>query len=178
MRLAFVALCLLAGCGTDAEQLAAGDAPASTSTTTPCGVPGSETDLADEPGYFGDYLYRWTMVDGCAVRLDVLMTRRPPADFHCSGWPPDVVMGTPLGARTSETTPRVYVRDPDGYFGDADLQQGFAALDGPPAPAVDTGYRQEGLALWMDPADDRFIYLVAPDGTERWPKETESRGCA
>lgn len=146
--------------------------------TNPCGSPGSETDLEDEPDYSADYLHRWTRVDGCDVRLDVLMTRRPPADFHCAGWPPDIVMGTPLGARTPDTAPRIYVRDPEGYFGDVELQRGFATLEGPPASAADTGYRQGDVALWMDPADDGFIYLVGPRETERWPKETERRGCA
>jgi hypothetical protein len=86
-------------------------------------------------------------------------------------------MGTPVGARTDATAPRIYVRDPDGYFGDAALQEGFAADVELPPGAIDTGYRQDGTGLWMDPHDDAFVYLAAASATERWPKATQIFGC-
>lgn len=170
----------------DTEWQAVPDSPTATTAAAPttttaaprCGEPGTETDLAAEPSYSANYLRRWRNAEGCDVRFDVLMTRRPGPDFHCSGWPPDLVMGTPLGTRTSESPARTYVRDPGGSFGDPALQAGFAADVDPPATAIDTGYRQNGTALWVDPDDDTFIYLVSSDGTERWPRDTQSRGCA
>lgn len=154
--------------------------PPTAASTEPgtCGEAGTESDLSDEPTYTPDSVGRWTNAAGCPVSLQVLLTRQPGPTFHCEGWPPDLVMGTPLGAATDETVPRVYVRDPDGYFGDPALRQGFAADLEPPPAAVDTGYDQGGVALWMDPADDRFAYLVSADGTERWPKATQVFGCA
>ena len=35
--------------------------------------------------------------------------------------------------------------------------------------AVDSGYRRDELALWHRPSDPSAIWLVSPDGVERWP---------
>lgn len=166
----------LAGTTVDAALVLAAE---SVSPPPPgCVEPGTETDVEDEPDHRADYLRRWARADGCPVRFDVLVTRVPPPDFHCQGWPPELAMGTPLGARTPDTPARIYVRDPEGFFGDPALQAGFARLPAPPPGATDTGYRQGDTQLWMDPDDDTFVYLVAPDGTERWPKHTHVVGCA
>ena len=149
--------------------------PGSTPAAT-CGEPGTETDLSDEPAYTG--VERWTDADGCRVRFDVLVTSTPSPDFHCAPWPPSLSMGTPLGARVTSGNFRSYVRDPEGWLGRPELQAGFAADVEPPDGAVDTGYRQGSVELWMDPADDAFVYLVGEQATERWPKVAEGFGCA
>src|ERR1700730_5312831 len=82
--------------------LAACDA-AKDQRTSCSGAPGSITDLTAEPAYSAAYLHRWS-VDGCAVRLDVLMSR----DSGCG--PEDLVMGSPLGAIAEGVNARIYVR--------------------------------------------------------------------
>lgn len=145
-------------------------------------TPGSPTDLAVEPQYSSTDGERWSTHDGCPVRLDVLVTRRPPPDYHCEGWPPSVVMGIPLGAAiTSLGSYREFVRDPDGFFGNAELQAGFDPDAEVPPTAFDTGYRHGPIELWMDPADGSFLYLVgagADGATERWPLDPAPKGCA
>jgi hypothetical protein len=47
-----------------------------------------------------------------------------------------------------------------------------------PDGAVDTGFREQGTALWVDPADASVIYLVSGTSTERWPHDPEPAGCA
>ena len=153
-----------------------GGAPAPEPAAEACAEPGTETDLSDEPVY--DDVERWTNAEGCPVRVDVLVTSTPGPDFHCAPWPPSLNMGTPLGARVTGGNLRSYVRDPDGLFGDPELQAGFAADVEPAAGAVDTGYRQGAVELWMDPADDAFVYLVDGGTAERWPKVTQAFGCA
>src|SRR4051794_40863200 len=81
-----------AGCDADKDVPDACSAPA-----------GSITDLTAEPSYSAPYLRRWSL-DGCAVRLDVLMSR----DSGCG--PMDLVMGTPLGTSSENGKPRIYVR--------------------------------------------------------------------
>jgi hypothetical protein len=46
-----------------------------------------------------------------------------------------------------------------------------------PPGAVFTGWIREGKRLFLDPADkrhgsDRYLYVVTPDGVERWPRAT------
>jgi hypothetical protein len=142
-----------------------------------CGAPGSITDLSLEPNYVGSNVgERWTAAEGCEVRLDVLMLRKGPG--HC-GWEraTEILMGDPLGTSHNHAPYRIYVRDPENVIGDEEVARLFQPEAKLPSGAQDTGYRQDGSELWMDPMDDRFIYLVSPNGTERWPLDTTPAGC-
>ena len=101
LRCLIVLLLGLGGCG-----------PAEDGDPDACGARGSITDLSAEPKYSADYLHRFT-VEGCPVRLDVIMTRTG----ACG--PPDLVMGTPLGASTMDSAPRIYVRGSTTSLGGA-----------------------------------------------------------
>jgi hypothetical protein len=134
------------------------------------GPSGSITDLASEPRYQANYLHRWT-TDGCLVRLDVLMTRTG----GCG--PEDMLMGTPLGASTTSSSPRIYVRgDTTAFGGGAAGYNPNATL---PASAVDTGFRQEGRELWIVPGDDSFVFVrsTADGHVEAWPRDLTPIGC-
>jgi hypothetical protein len=154
-----VCLCLASAC--DGQK----DAPSS------CPSPaGSITDLAAEPSYSAPYLHRWS-IDGCAVRLDVLMTR----DSSCG--PTDLLMGTPLGASSESGGPRIYVRgDTTGLGGRA---TGFQRDAGLPTSATDTGFRQGGNELWIVPGDDSFVFVRYPQEgrVEAWPRDPAPIGC-
>jgi hypothetical protein len=151
---------LLAGCG----GVQSDSVPAACEAR-----PGSETDLSAEPDYAADYLYRWHDEDGCPVRLDVLMLREPGPDFHCAPWPPEVVIGSPLGASQAASSARIYVGSDDPAWWDPSVEAGYAEDAALPVGAVDTGYRREGTALWTDPGDESAVYLVSDEGVERWP---------
>ena len=160
-----------AGCG-------GGDEYVDGSTKT-CRAHGQITDLSLEPRLPADYLHRWTTTDGCAVRLDVLMTRQ--GEDSCGGEEvADILMGQPLGAPTSESKSRMFIRDPQQILTNRKTSQAFDADAQLPADAEDTGFRQDGLELWMRPGDDSFVYLlVNEDGVEAWPQATgQVAGCA
>jgi hypothetical protein len=142
-----------------------------------CGAPGSVSDLSLEPGYTaGQRLERWTTSQGCDVRLDVLMTRQGPE--HC-GWQraTDILLGDPLGASHMHGPARVYVRDPENVVGDPAVARAFEEDADLPIGARDTGYRQDGVELWMDPTDDSFVYLVSEHTVERWPQDPSPAAC-
>jgi hypothetical protein len=177
MRIAFAMCALiwvvpLAGCGgagTPAALTESGGADCSTSKVT---------DLSREPGYTATYLHRWKTAVGCPVRLDVLMTRR--GKDACGGERvADILMGWPLGQSHNGNRPfRIYVRDPEQVFVDRATSEAFDGDAKLPTDAVDTGYRQEGTALWMRPKDDSFLYLVMPKRVEAWPLAPQVPGCA
>jgi hypothetical protein len=51
----------------------------------------------------------------------------------------------------------------------------------PPLPqdAKDTGYRYGSLKLFLAPSDqDTYAYLVAPQGSERWPRSEPQAACS
>jgi hypothetical protein len=61
------------------------------------------------------------------------------------------------------------VRDRGGLFAEIDNSPVTYAPDTELSDdAIDTGYRRNGLRLWLA-ADDSSAYLVGPDRTERWP---------
>lgn len=160
---------LLAGCG------GADDEPTSRGEEKPadCSAHGSLTDLSAEPKYSANYLHRWTMADGCPVRLDVLMKR----DYCGGGGVEQVLMGWPLGQSHANHRPyRTYVGDPQHVL-DGPAGQAFDDDAELPADAVDTGYRQGDGALWMRPNDDSFIYLVTSERVEAWPYDESLPGC-
>jgi hypothetical protein len=152
--------------------------PGNIASDEECGAPGSISDLSLEPRYTeAQRLERWTTSQGCDVRLDVLMTRRGPE--HC-GWQraTDILMGDPLGASHMQGPARVYVRDPDNVMGDPAVARAFEEDTDLPIGARDTGYRQDGVELWMDPTDDGLVYLVSEHAVERWPQDPSPAVCA
>jgi hypothetical protein len=62
-----------------------------------------------------------------------------------------------------------YVRDPDHLFV-SELATAFQADAELPPGAVDTGYSNGTLELWLDPADSSSVYLRVDDTYERWPR--------
>ena len=124
---------------------------------------GAATDVASEPNVWRQSAdYRpWTTADGCLLRIDVLADRPGPA--HCGFQAARVITtGIPIGARyTDESSSATYVRDPTNVFGDAVTASAFDPHATLPGGAVDTGLRQQGTELWIDPANRAAIYLVA-----------------
>ena len=136
------------------------------------------TDVATEPDWrqFSDYR-EWKSADGCLVRIDVLADR--PGPEHCGFEDARVIItGIPFGARyTDSTNAASYVRDPGNVFDDAATA---AALDLDaqlPEGAEDTGLREGGTELWVDPDDNSAIYLVGQNTVERWPLDPQPAGC-
>lgn len=140
---------------------------------------GAATDVANEPNWrqYADYR-RWTTADGCLVRIDVLADRAGPA--HCGFDAARVIItGIPIGARyTDESSSATYVRDPTNVFGDAVTASAFDPHATLPGGAVDTGLRQQGTELWVDPANRSAIYLVAGALVERWPLDPSPAACS
>lgn len=97
---------------------------------------------------------------------------------HCD-WQSAVMMhlGWPLGtvSRTSAES-RQFIRDPEGVMS-VDLQRELRAED-LPVGAEDTGYRLDGLQLWLSAADPQGAYLVSAVDVERWPRADPMIGCA
>jgi len=165
-----VGACLLvAGCGDDAGQ--AVSRPSDPVEPHECdAAEGSELDVAHEPGWrpYAAYL-PWTDRDGCLLRIDVVAER--PGPEHCE-WQAarTLIVGQPLGARyTTPADTTEFVRDPAGVYGRPELTAGFDPDATLPPEAVDKGYRRDDLALWHIPGDQTAIWLVSPDGVERWP---------
>ena len=119
----------------------------------------------------------WRNAAGDKVDDEVRMHRGP---SHCdwedvvfleTAWPLGRSLASPRGAG------RRYVRDASGilprnvFRGELDLN---ARL---PRHARDTGYRAGELELWIGDDAERHLYVVRPDGVERWPR-TESFACA
>lgn len=160
---------LLGSCG---EREAFVDADSDT-----CRAHGSITDLSRESHSQVDYLHRWATTDGCAVRFDVLVTRR--GEDSCGGERvADLLMGTPLGTSTKNSEPRQFVRDPAGILVDRRTSQAFDPNARLPPGAKDTGFRQDGVELWMRPDRDGLAYLVDGDRVEAWPLGRAVAGCA
>lgn len=74
-----------------------------------------------------------------------------------------------LPLRKAEDKARQFIRDPDNFF-PPDFAPGFASGVLLPPDAVDTGFRNDGIALWSS-ADGSSIFLVGsgPGAGERWP---------
>lgn len=135
----------------------------------------AETDLSLEPSQPVDYLFRWENAAGEPVRLDVIMLRDPGPGFHCGDWPAEILVGAPLGEPTEASATNIYVGD-GGLWADPSVAPGFSESVEIPDEAVDTGYRRDGMALWVDPADDSAIFVVTGSGTQRWPRSA-GRSC-
>ncbi|MFL5778849.1 MAG: hypothetical protein ACJ761_07900, partial [Chloroflexota bacterium] len=89
-----------------------------------------------------------------------------------------LTIGRPLGARLDPLVRWEYVRDPDGEF----ARNGWLAAPYDdsvklPADAVDSGWTNGNVDLWIGPAElDRGIYLVRGKTVERWARAAESWG--
>ena len=71
-----------------------------------------------------------------------------------------------------------YLRDPEGVFPAERLLDAYAEGVELPDDASDSGYRSpDGLELWFTESDTA-LYVVTPDGAERWPRAVEPIGCA
>ena len=114
---------------------------------------------------------------GCPIRTDIATMKIESDDHHC--WPGAgfVSIGTPLGQPMDATRTRLYARDPADGFGDFQVAPPdlHATL---PSTARDTGWSQDGRALWIDEVDDTFVYVVTADATEAWPRLEQGLGCA
>lgn len=104
----------------------------------------------------------------------VLLTRYP-----CeSGRTAILHIGSPLGTRLDRLVRWEYVRDPaDEFLSQAwstERYDGRAVL---PDGAVDTGWTNGNIDLWISPAEiDHAVYLVRGKTVERWPRTAESWG--
>jgi hypothetical protein len=119
--------------------------------------------------------------NGVEVGNEVLESSAGPE--HCGwqsatmmsmGWPPGTVA-------TSSGRARQYIRDIKGALLDDRFFKGsFAHNPGLPSDATDTGFRYDGvLKLYLAPSDaDRYVYLIAPADSERWPRSDPMTLCA
>jgi len=131
------------------------------------------TDLQAEEDYSANYLYRWQTYDGCAVRLDFIMTR----SGACVAGVDEVLTDWPVGLTHDHHDYRLFVRDPNGVS-TPENAKGFDPHASLPPGAEDTGLRQGGSALWMIPQEAQFIWIVGSEGVERWPRERSQIACA
>jgi hypothetical protein len=140
----------------------------------------------EQPRTVGDYFDNppawpgeaWTR-NGVSVSSDVLVASAGPS--HCQmqamtfltiGWPPGTVA-------TSAAQAREYIRTPIGTPPAPNLRGTWARNAPLPPDAADTGYRYGVLKLLIAPSDgDRYVYLVAPADSERWPRSDPMTLCS
>ena len=178
MNLVGLAVMVLAGCSLAQAPSTPGGQPAAVVPVVCAAPAGAVTDVATEPAWrqYADYR-TWSMANGCIIRIDVIGDR--PGPEHC-GWEAArvIVTGIPVGARaTDDRSDANYVRDPHNVFGDQVTASAFDPDAELPDGAVDTGFRQEGTALWVDRDDGLAIYLVMATVVERWPLDPDPALC-
>lgn len=95
------------------------------------------------------------------------------AHFLGLSWPPGRTYDDPRRLRT-------YAKDPSGVLDTAPrLRADYQADTALPGDAVDTGYRNDGYALWYSPsAGDSRVFLVREGTVESWPEAGALLGCA
>ena len=125
------------------------------------------------PAYPG---YQWTR-NGHAVPTAELGASAGPN--HCD-WQSATILtiGWPLGTVAQNSGhSRSYIRDPSGVMGGT-YKQRLVKDAQLPATAKSTGYKLGSIDVYLSPADqDEAVYLVAPSGTERWPRADPMFGC-
>lgn len=145
--------------------------------------PGSPIDLAAEPASwlaFGSYL-RWTDTAGCPVRIDVISHIH--GAEHCEWESASYIsVGRPFGASInrgpfSEETVNRYIWDPHQVLPGGPPARSLD-LDDLPDSVYDTGYRRDGAALWLDPADEATVYVVSGSSAEVWVRNPTLGLCA
>jgi hypothetical protein len=126
------------------------------------------------PSYPG---YQWTR-NGKPAASEELGTAAGPN--HCD-WQSATILtiGWPLGTVSADTGhARTYIRDPKGVMGGT-YRQNFVTHAKLPTAARPTGYKLGSIELYLNPGDqDEAVYLVAPSGTERWPRANPFYACA
>jgi hypothetical protein len=126
------------------------------------------------PAYPG---YQWTRA-GRPVPTGELETSGGPN--HCD-WQTATILhiGWPVGTIAKNAgEARVYIRDPNGVMGGT-YKERLVKDAQLPAAARPTGYKLGSIELYLSPGDqDEAVYLVAPSGTERWPRANPFYGCA
>jgi hypothetical protein len=98
---------------------------------------------------------------------------------HC-GWETLTffTLGWPLGNASPTAPSRQYVRDPLGRLTGAHLLGTWAHNPTLPADTANTGYHYGPIKLYLAASDDdRYVYLVAPDDSERWPRSDPAALC-
>ena len=96
-------------------------------------------------------------------------------------------LGWPLGTRaTMADGARLFypghsrvvkVVSPQGVISSV-YQKGWVQHATLPKGAYATGYRFQSIELYLSSFDPDGAYLVAPNGTERWPFASGFKGCA
>jgi hypothetical protein len=87
-------------------------------------------------------------------------------------------VGWPLGtvADTPDTT-RLFVRDPDGIFADAE-SVAFEAQAELPVDAINTGFHRGTWELWTSATiADKAAFLVNGNTVEKWPLLVSTPEC-
>jgi hypothetical protein len=105
----------------------------------------------------------WTDASGDRVSTEVIQSFSGPG--HC-GWESVTFL---------HVDGQLYFRDPEAVMAEYTTSAFQLGAELPPT-AVDTGYRRERWALWLDPGED--AYVVIGDTTERWPRSKDPMlGC-
>jgi hypothetical protein len=122
--------------------------------------------------------YAWER-NGATVGTRELATAAGPQ--HCQmqsitmltlGWPPGTRSHTAAEARQ-------YIRDPRGALHLTDLRGTWMRNPPTPSDLTDSGYRYGVLKLFFAPSDqDRYVYLIAPADSERWPRSDPMTLCS
>jgi hypothetical protein len=120
--------------------------------------------------------YTWTRNGHEASHEEIASSAGP---SHCD-WQTATFLnlGWPLGSRSiNARDSKRFVRDPNGVVKHTyqQLWQRHATL---PKDAYATGYRFDAIALYLSDSDPDGAYLVAPEGTERWPLASDFNACA
>ena len=97
---------------------------------------------------------------------------------HC-GWETFTffTMNWPLGNGAPDAAVRQYIRDPFERMGGASLRGTWAHNPDLPGDVTDTGYHYGLLTLYLGSDADRYVYIVAPDDSERWPRNDPPAAC-
>ena len=99
---------------------------------------------------------------------------------HC-GWQSATLLtiAWPPGTNASTSSQaRQYIRDPMDAMQSQYLKGSWARNPPLPLDASDTEYRYGLLKLLLAPSDvDRYVYVVAPKDSERWPRSDPMSVC-
>jgi hypothetical protein len=95
--------------------------------------------------------------------------------FLEAAWPPGSVIDDVVYDE-SASTPRVFLRDPEGRL--ADMTRGEFVTDAVlPADAKATSLKRGRWELWTARSAKGAVFLVSDDGVERWPEASQMPGC-
>ena len=87
-------------------------------------------------------------------------------------------LGWPLGNPSPIGPWHQYIRDPFAHLGGAHELGTWAHNPNLPADALDTGYHYATVRLYLAGSDqDRYVYIVAPGDSERWPRSDPVTEC-